>query len=172
MKIIQIKIVIFYLQVSCVYDIEPFMNRNGEFCDVYQSLKDAKLSRTPQRVAVLNILIRSDRPVSAGNILKMMDDRQKINKVTVHRILSCFKKRGIIRKIPTGNGTNYYEMACHHSPVHAHFYCTSCRIMTCLEPLTISQTWNWLARPHNFTIEGINVIITGLCENCQKAKSN
>jgi Fe2+ or Zn2+ uptake regulation protein len=162
----------FYLQMSCIYVSKLFMEENDEYCDAYQSLKDAGLNKTPQRVAVLNILIHSDRPISAGDILRMTTNQEKINKVTVHRILSCFKKRGIIREIPTGDGTNYYEMACHHSPVHAHFYCTSCKTLTCLEPLTVSQTWNWLAKPHNFTIEGINVSITGLCKNCQKAQSN
>ena len=156
--------------MSCTYDTELHMKNNNKYCDVHQSLKDAGLNRTPRRVAVLNILIHSGRPMSASSILRMMNDHQKINKVTVHRTLSRFKKKGIIREIPTGDGINYYEMACHHNPVHAHFYCTSCKTITCMEPLTVSQTWDWLIKPHSFTVEDINVSITGVCTRCQGKK--
>jgi Fur family ferric uptake transcriptional regulator len=149
------------------------MEESNAHCDAMQSLKKAGLSRTPQRIAVLDVLIGMGRPVTATDILHAVNGNQRINKVTVYRILASFRERRIIREIPTHNGINYYEMACVHNPLHPHFYCRCCKIMYCLDPLTVSGLWDWLTVPHTYTIEEITVGLSGLCHNCkEKQKSN
>lgn len=143
------------------------MIKQDKHCDALQVLKDAKLNRTPHRLAVLDMLISTDRPLTSTYIFNTMSSRQRVNKVTVYRILSSFMEKDIIRRIPISEGVNYYEMACRHNPVHAHFYCTVCRKMLCLEPLTLSQAWGWLALPDGFKINDLNLTITGVCNHCQ-----
>lgn len=146
------------------------MVRRMEQCSADTKLCEAGLSRTPQRLAVLHILIEAERPMAAGDVLERMDGTLKINRVTVYRIMTTLKQKGVIREIPTGDGINYYEMACIHNPNHPHFYCTGCKTMTCLAPLTQSQIEHLTGGAQHFTIEGLSVSITGLCEACRKGR--
>lgn len=144
------------------------MTLENEHCNVAATLQKAGLSRTAQRTAVLTVMIRADGPLSVGEILKRTDQVQRINKVTVYRILSSFRENGIIRELPTDQGMNLYEMACLHNPVHPHFYCKTCRTMSCLPPLKLSQALDWLAGPNTFRIDDVHVHVNGLCQRCQK----
>jgi Fur family transcriptional regulator, ferric uptake regulator len=144
------------------------MEEHAEKCDALQILEASKFNKTPQRIAVLDALIKSGAPLCVSDILNKTEANQKINKVTVYRILSCLKHIGIVREIETGQGIHYYEMACQHNPVHPHFNCRLCGTLTCMSPLTLSQTWDWFVKAHNYSIEHININITGLCNRCQK----
>lgn len=144
------------------------MHHETARCDAALTLKKAGLARTSQRLAVLTALIDATGPSSVRDLLAATRDRLPIDRVTIYRILASFHKGGIIREIDTGKGTAHYEMACHHNPLHPHFQCRRCGSLTCLPPLTLSQAWEWYARPYGFTIENINVHITGLCGACQQ----
>jgi len=144
------------------------MKAEKRHCDAAQSLKEAGLNRTPQRVAVLDMLIHAERPITASDILRGINDSLDINRVTVYRIISCLKDNEIIREIPTHDGINHYEMACMHNPLHPHFYCRVCKTMYCLDPPTIATAWEWLAGPHDYTVEGISIGLYGLCRDCRR----
>lgn len=143
------------------------MIQTYEHCNVAETLREAGLSQTSQRMAVLKVIIMADGPLSASEILNRTDSEQKINKVTVYRILSSFTKHRIIRELPTDQGMNLYEMACRHNPIHPHFYCKTCRTMSCLPPLTLSQAMDWLAAPNDFRIDDVHVNLNGMCRKCQ-----
>ena len=134
-------------------------------CDAAEILKGARLSRTPQRDCILNILLQAEKPLNARNILENCTDR-KINRVTVYRIMESFKKQGIVRELPTDSGIKYFEIACRHNPLHPHFFCKDCGAMACLGPLTLTEAWDLFAHPHAFRIDEIVVNITGLCKDC------
>ena len=99
------------------------MRLRKEHCSVEETLRAAGRSQTGQRVAVLKVMIGAEGPLSAGEILTRTDAGQKINRVTVYRILSSFRDNRIVRELPTDRGVKLYEMACRHHPVHPHFYC-------------------------------------------------
>jgi Fe2+ or Zn2+ uptake regulation protein len=150
-----------------------------EHCDASETLKKAGLAKTSQRMAVLQDLILAERPLNAHEIFKKTQSdfhrhslEAKINRVTVYRILSSFRESGIVREIETGHGTSYYEMACVHNPVHPHFRCRHCGRIVCLPPLTLSQAWDWLAQPSNFSVERIDIQLIGLCAQCKQAENS
>ncbi|MCE5282850.1 MAG: transcriptional repressor [Deltaproteobacteria bacterium] len=138
-----------------------------ERCDPSRTLKKAGLAKTAQRMAVLEKLIGAEAPLSVRHILEEAGKAVKINRVTVYRILTSFKKEGIVREVEAGQGSVYYEMACLHNPIHPHFNCRRCGCLLCMPPLTLSQAWDWFARPNDFTIEAVNVHITGICNHCR-----
>lgn len=144
------------------------MTQTNEHCDAAGTLQDAGLSQTVQRQAVLEIIIQADGPLSAAEILSRTDPGQKINKVTVYRILSSFKKHRIVRELPTDQGMNLYEMACRHNPIHPHFYCKTCRIMSCLPPLTLSQAMDWFSGSNAFRIDDVHINLSGVCRRCRE----
>jgi Fe2+ or Zn2+ uptake regulation protein len=137
-------------------------------CNASETLKKVGLSITTQRIAVLEMLIRADRPLNAREILEQTGADLKINRVTVYRILASFRKGGIIREIEAGQGMCRYEMACLHNPIHPHFRCRRCNCIICMLPLTLSQAWEWFVRPYDFSVEGVDIQLTGLCGRCRK----
>ena len=144
------------------------MTTETAHCDPSQTLRNAGLAKTTQRMAVLEKLIDAAGPLNVHDILAETRGKLKINRVTIYRILASFREGGIIREIEAGSGTTYYEMACLHNPIHPHFHCRQCGSLTCMPPLTLSQAWDWLTRPSDFLVESINVHITGICGPCRE----
>jgi Fur family ferric uptake transcriptional regulator len=142
-----------------------------EYCDAAETLKKAGLAKTTQRMAVLESIIHAERPLNAHEILETVSRETKINRVTVYRILSSFCDNKIIREIDLDHGISHYEMACIHNPVHPHFCCRRCGRIICLPPLTLSQAWEWLSQPYDFSVERIDVQLIGLCAGC-RSKEN
>jgi Fur family transcriptional regulator, ferric uptake regulator len=147
---------------------EASMNGETAHCDPSQTLRNAGLAKTSQRIAVLEKLIGAAAPLNVRDILAETRGKLKIDRVTIYRILASFKESGIIREIDAGSGTAYYEIACLHNPIHPHFHCRLCDSLICMPPLTLSQAWDWLTRPSDFSVESINVQIAGICGPCGK----
>lgn len=137
--------------------------------DALYILQKAGLSKTPQRIAVLNILMNTVAPVNINNMKQALEKKTRIDRVTIYRILSLFKKQAIIREITSTGGANYFELATIEKPVHPHFLCRNCAALSCLEPLTFSQASQWLSPDKDYSIEHIEINISGLCANCRNA---
>jgi Fur family transcriptional regulator, ferric uptake regulator len=110
------------------------MKQKDAHCDASQTLRNAGLAKTTQRLAVLEKLIGAAGPLNVHDILAETRGTLKINRVTVYRILASFREGGIIREIEAGNGISYYEMACLHNPIHPHFHCRLCGGLICMPP--------------------------------------
>jgi Fe2+ or Zn2+ uptake regulation protein len=137
--------------------------------DAMHILQKSGLSKTPQRIAVLNILMNSVVPVNISSIRQALESKIRIDRVTIYRILSLFKQHMIIREITSTGGTNYFELATIENPVHPHFICRNCEALSCLEPLTFSQVTQWVSKEENYSIEHIEINISGLCASCLNA---
>jgi len=137
--------------------------------DTLHILQKTGLSKTPQRIAVLNILMNAVVPVNINNIRQALESEIKINRVTIYRILSLFKQHMIIREITSTGGISYFELATIENPVHPHFICRNCAALSCLEPLTFSQANQWLSPDKDYSIEHIEINISGLCAGCRSA---
>jgi Fe2+ or Zn2+ uptake regulation protein len=137
--------------------------------DTLLILQKAGLSKTPQRIAVLNILIDAVVPVNMNSIRQALGTKIRIDRVTIYRILSLFKQHMIIREITSTGGANYFELATMENPVHPHFICRNCEALSCLEPLTFSQAGQWLTPDKDYSIEHIEINISGLCASCRNA---
>jgi Fe2+ or Zn2+ uptake regulation protein len=95
--------------------------------------------------------------------------KNRIDRVTVYRILSLFKQRGIIREITSTGGVNFIEMATQENPVHPHFSCRSCGMLSCLEPLTFSQSHQLISANEDYSVDHIEINISGICSGCRNA---
>jgi Fe2+ or Zn2+ uptake regulation protein len=136
--------------------------------DILHILQKAGLSKTLQRIAVLNILMDSVVPINIGRIRRELETKIRIDRVTIYRILSLFKRHRIIREITSASGANYFELATMENPVHPHFICRNCAALLCLEPLTFSEA-KWLTPDKDYSIEHIEINISGLCASCRNA---
>ncbi|HPK53418.1 MAG TPA: Fur family transcriptional regulator [Smithellaceae bacterium] len=137
--------------------------------NILQILQQTGLSKTPQRIAVLKILIDAVQPINISGIRQALKSQIKIDRVTIYRILSLFKKHMIIREITSSGSSNYFELATVGNPVHPHFICRNCAKLSCLEPLTFSQATQWISQKEAYSIEHIEINISGLCAACLNA---
>lgn len=132
-------------------------------------LQLAGISKTPQRLAVLNILLSSEVPLSVSSVRELLAGKNHVDRVTLYRTLALFKQRGIIREIKSPDGGNFIEMATQKNPVHPHFRCHSCGMLSCLEPLTFSQSHQLISPKEDYSVENIEINISGICSDCRHA---
>ena len=143
--------------------------KNENQKDALLTLKEAGIAKTSQRLAVLNILLTATMPLSANTIRQNLQTQASIDKVTVYRILSRFKQSGIIREIASAGGANYFEMATLENPLHPHFSCRNCGTFTCLAPLSFTQAPELILPKDDYSIDHIEINISGLCAGCRNA---
>ena len=134
-----------------------------------ETLQKAGIAGTPQRMAVLKVLQNAAGPLSVGVIREKLETKTRINKVTIYRIISLFKKQGLIRDVLSARGALYFEMATSDHPVHPHFSCRNCGALNCLTPLTFSQACQLTASHDNYWVDHIEINISGLCNGCLHA---
>ena len=132
-----------------------------------ETLKHAGLQKTAQRLAVLDILTRAEEPLTAGDVFQQLSGVQKVNRVTVYRILSSYTARGIIREFESKRGIHYYERVAPGTLPHPHFNCRSCGAMICITAALDSGPWKQMVNRPDFIIE--NISISGLCGVCRKS---
>jgi Fur family transcriptional regulator, ferric uptake regulator len=145
------------------------MKKNISVPNVMETLQQAGIAGTPQRLAVLEILKNAAGPLSINIIREKLETKTRINKVTVYRIISLFKKQGIIRDVLSAGGAVCFEMATSDHPVHPHFSCKNCGALNCLTPLTFSQARQFIDSPDNYSVDHIEINISGLCNGCLHA---
>lgn len=89
---------------------------------IYRQLSEKGLKVTPQRIAVLEAINRSDNHPTADDIIGFISKHHpSIGKGTVYRVLDTLTGNGIIGKVKTDSGVMRYDpvMSRHH-----HLYCT------------------------------------------------
>ena len=135
-----------------------------------ETLKLAGLQKTAQRLAVLDILTRAEQPLTASDVFQHLWGGQKINRVTVYRILSLYTKKGILREFESKRGIHYYERTCSFTPPHPHFNCRACGVMICMTASLDSGPWKQMLDQPDLEIESISV--SGLCRLCKLKKES
>jgi len=142
------------------------MNARSIDLGIEDTLKQAGLQKTAQRLAVLDILTRAEQPLTAGDVFQRLPGAQKVNRVTVYRILSSYTRKGIIREFESKRGIHYYEKAFPPTPPHPHFNCRSCGTMICMTAFRSPVSWEQIVNQPDFVIE--NISISGLCGLCRQ----
>lgn len=137
-------------------------------CNYEALLSAANLSATENRVRVLEVVGNNSYPLSAKDIFNTIDRSTRINRVTVYRILDLLVDHGVVERISTGGRAFYYGLAAnkHHKP-HAHFYCTKCGQMDCLDPESLTVDMEDFIKTFPGHIEKVEVRIDGICKNCR-----
>ena len=107
--------------------------------DIRNILKKAQLRATSARVAALNVLMISDRPLSHSEMVQKLKDTYG-DQATISRTLIKFVDVGIIRVASNVGGISRYELVDEKNDaqhVHPHFVCKECGIVSCLPKTTV-----------------------------------
>ena len=128
---------------------------------VNQLLKINRLSRTRGRQKILEVLVRSNFPLSGKEIADALNNA--VDRTTVYRTLNIFEEKRVVHKILADNVWRYVL-----SPEkddlaeHVHFKCIRCCRLICLPEVQVSD----FELPEGYTKLENNILITGICKEC------
>lgn len=97
--------------------------------DLPQLLKSLQLKVTPQRLAILDLMLAARTYLSPEEVQKQLQQQRDDNKVglpTIYRNLEELSSQGVISKILHPNRQLYYYF-CPNRDHHHHFVCLACR---------------------------------------------
>lgn len=129
-------------------------------------LNKRKIKPTAIRLLVLKAMMEFERAFSLLDLENYLDT---VDKSTVSRTINLFLDHHLIHCIDDGPGSLKYSVcgedcSCSIEELHAHFYCLKCHKTFCLRNIPVPT----VQLPRNFTLESINYVLKGCCEDCSK----
>jgi Fur family ferric uptake transcriptional regulator len=128
-------------------------------------LRRKHLNITDSRKKILSFFLVNNDALTHADIEKKAGE--KFDRVTIYRTLQTFVEKGIVHTIPTADNAILYALCkdCdeeHHHDDHVHFVCTNCNTTICLDDV-VSPGINL---PVGYMAENVQVLINGVCKNC------
>lgn len=121
---------------------------------------------TPQRLAILGILLDAQRHLSAQEICEMAHQAMPgLTEATVYRTLSFLVGQGLALAAHIGNGQLAYETA---ERPHHHLICRACGCSMDIDHAWLQKLYQEFQEQTGFRIDGMHVTFFGLCPVCQK----
>ncbi|MBO5713249.1 MAG: transcriptional repressor [Clostridia bacterium] len=121
------------------------------------------MRQTIQKKQVLNaVLNSSDHPDVETIYNRVKTTLPNISLATVYRVLTSLSKQGKILKVDCLGGDRYDKTLC----VHAHLKCESCGKVVDVHSVNVDNLLKTATQTENMHINGVGVMFTGLCENC------
>ncbi len=129
-------------------------------------LREAGLRSTAPRVAVLQLLQKSERPLSHGEVLETLGN-DDWDQATLYRNLLKLEEAKLIRVASRAGGVTRYESVqpgeeTHH---HPHFVCGDCGQVSCLPcdevSLNVDEKWRTLLAESELQF-------VGTCTTCRE----
>lgn len=132
------------------------------------AIRSVGLRATLQRIAVLGVLARSERPLSHSEVRDLLVAGAS-DRVTLYRNLLDLARTGLVRRVALGGSTWLFEhvRAVAHAEQHPHFVCTSCGAVTCLSDATLE-----IRQAHGLRAlkrGKYEVQVRGICDACERA---
>lgn len=122
---------------------------------------------TPARARVLAVLTASDRPVSHQEVEQLLARDAPVDRVTVYRVLEWLTTAGLAHKIAGDDRIwRYKSHGGGGDEVHAHFKCSRCGTVFCLEDMSTAFALNL---PPGYRSEQVELTIRGRCARCTAA---
>ncbi len=119
---------------------------------------------TNARIEILALLLKAESALSHAEIETLLPQAAGIDRVTVYRVLDWLTGEGLAHKISGDDRVWRFNTAADtHGHNHAHFKCTCCQSVICLDDLGSGWT---PALPPGFTPQELDLTIKGLCAEC------
>lgn len=127
-------------------------------------LRKHGLKSTNARIKILNLLNKTDHPISADELYKIVKS-DKIDFSTVYRTLSTFEAKNIVKKEISQNKINVYSLNndkdCHY------LVCVKCHKRIKLDFCPFHELHEEIEKQTGFELFDQNTEIYGICEDCK-----
>lgn len=144
------------------------MDRDAVIDEFRAYLRDHNLPVTPQRLAIAEVVLLSDRHLSAEEIERELRARgMGVGTATIYRTLDVLLRSGLVVERDFGEGFKRYESA-RGMPHHEHLLCTVCGKVVEFQDERLDRMSMLLAESHGFIREWHRLVIYGVCPECQR----
>ena len=134
-------------------------------------LRDHNLPITPQRVAIAEAVLTSNRHLSAEDLATDVRERgASVGQATVYRTLDLLVRSGLVVERDFGEGYKRYEPA-RDEPHHEHLLCTVCGTVTEFRDERLDRMTTLVAEAHGFARLRHRLVIFGVCRDCQRGSA-
>jgi len=121
---------------------------------------------TPARVGVLGMLLDTTAALSHQEIEQAAAQQGlEADRVTLYRVLDWLVEQGLAHKIAGADRTWRYNAQPEPAHQHAHFHCTGCEQVFCLES---PQPTGSFSLPVGYQLERVDVTLQGRCPACAR----
>ncbi len=131
-------------------------------------LKSKGLKKTAQRIMLINILQKAPIALTESDIKMEMGDLY--DRITFYRTVQILLDTDIIHRITVDNTIIKYAINTLHTTRqemdHAHFFCKNCHSVICIGDMPLIK----YKLPDGFTSDECEILIKGICVNCQNTK--
>lgn len=130
-------------------------------------IRQAGLRVTQPRLAVLQVLTKSARPLSHADLIDALDG-QGFDRVTLYRNLNDLADAGIVARTELGDRVWRFELRTgndSHMGTHPHFTCTDCGSVSCL-PENVVRINKSGRLPRAVREQTVEVSLRGVCDRC------
>jgi Fur family ferric uptake transcriptional regulator len=133
--------------------------------EIRRALQQVGLRVTGIRVRVYRLLASAKKPLSHR---EAVDALAGLDRVSVFRNLVSLVEGGLARRLELGDHTWRFEMARRGELAsrHAHFSCTTCGDVACLDDLRVDAGDDAVAR-FGPALGDADVLLRGVCPTCR-----
>lgn len=126
-------------------------------------LTDKGYSVTRQRLAVFEVLLRANTPLST---VRLADQLSEVDKASVYRTVELFEEIGIAQRVWTGFKSKV-ELSDAFSPHHHHFTCVNCGKVIGVVSDRFEAELKELENKHGFKLTRHSIELSGYCSDCK-----
>lgn len=130
-------------------------------------LRENRHKVTPQRLAIIRILSRSDGHPSVEDICRQLEiDFLDVSQATVYRNIMLIKSLGEVLELGFADGSNRYDGNKPHP--HPHLICIKCKKILDPELAGLKDMTQEVAEESGFEIVSYRLDFFGICPQCRR----
>jgi Fur family ferric uptake transcriptional regulator len=131
-------------------------------------LREHNLPVTAQRLAIAEVVLRSDRHLSADEVERELARRgAAAGTATVYRTLEVLVRSGLVVERDFGEGFKRFEPA-REAPHHEHLLCSVCGRVKELRDERLERMTTLIAEANGYARQRHRLVIYGVCGECQR----
>ena len=132
--------------------------------DAQAMIKQTGARSTAARGTLLNTLLAADHALTHNEVEQVLaDSNSEIERVTLYRVLEWLVDHELAHKILGADRVWRFNAQRHPVPRHAHFNCTRCGRVFCLENLSPVLA---ITLPPGYLMQKAEISLQGLCPAC------
>jgi len=123
---------------------------------------------TRPRIVVLAVLLAAPRALTHHEVERRVRRALGMDRVTIYRVLEWLVARGLAHRISGDDRVWRFNAADeeHARQQHAHFKCSDCGEVICLETAVTARK---VALPAGYRPQEVELTVKGLCADCTRS---
>ncbi len=127
-------------------------------------IREAGARVTQPRISVLTALLAAPRALTHHEVERRVRRSLAVDRVTVYRVLEWLVANRLAHRIAADDRVwRFNAVADEHADEHAHFKCSDCRRVICLEDVAAPRRVNL---PAGYRSQRVQITVQGLCDTC------